>query len=98
MPMNMEQLKQRLVDTKAIGFFSKLSIKGKAEDLNRQIEAYHAGQSSLDLNDIQERFVLLLQEIVLMVQERDRTLAHDLTSAREALCETLSNAEQFRNL
>lgn len=47
--LDLEGLEKRLVKTKAIGFLSKLSLKGKMDGFVRDLRAAHGGASEHDL-------------------------------------------------
>jgi len=95
--MDLDKLGQRLSATDAVGIFTKLTIKGKVDNLYRDLKAFHAGRSASNLNDLKERFVLMVQGIVLMVQKKDPELARDVSAARESIWTMLADPERFRS-
>ncbi len=95
--VDFDELTQRLTETDAVGIFTKLSIKGKIDKLYRDLKTFHAGSSSTGLNDIKERFELMIQGIVLMVQSKDPELARDMAAARESIWAMLADPESFRS-
>ena len=99
--LDLDALVQRVSDTDAMGLFTKLSLKGKIDILNRDLKAYHAGRSATALKALKalkERFVLMIQEIVLLVQSKDPGLARDVAAARESLWALIADPERFRSL
>ena len=84
-------LAERLRQTSAIGFFTKLQLKGDIESLVKELENHYAGKSSSTLMQLDERFQLLFHKIVTLVQDKDPQLAKDLTSARQSLWEWVSD-------
>ncbi len=95
--MDLDTLGQRLSATDAVGIFTKLTIKGKVDILYRDLKAYHAGRSSLNLKVLKERFLLMVQGIVLMVQNKDPELARDVSAARKSIWAMLADPESFRS-
>ncbi len=95
--MDLDKLGQRLSATDAVGIFTKLTIKGKVDILYRDLKAYHAGRSSLNLKVLKERFLLMVQGIVLMVQNKDPELARDVSAARDSIWAMLADPERFQS-
>ena len=96
--LDLDTLIQRVSDTDAMGLFTKLSLKGKIDILNRDLKTYHAGRTATALMALKERFVLMIQEIVLLVQSKDPELARDVAAARKSLWALISDPERFRSL
>ena len=87
-------LAERLRQTSAIGFFTKLQLKGDIEDLVKELEDHYAGKSRATLMQLEERFQLLFHKIVTLVQDKDPQLAKDLTSARQSLWKWVSDPKK----
>jgi hypothetical protein len=96
--LDLEALEDRLRATKAIGLFTKLELKGQVGDLVDEISAFHEGNGSLDLAQLEELFQLLLMKILLLLQDEDPELHHEIAMARPALWNTLSDPERFATI
>jgi hypothetical protein len=72
---NMAVIEQRLAATQAVGVFTKLSIKRDADRLHAALREHHAGSGKASLDELRERFDLLVQAIVLLLQDKEPDLA-----------------------
>ena len=96
--LDLDSLETRLRKTKAIGFFTKLEIKGQVDNLIDDFSNYHGNRGKLTLDQLEERFGLLLMKLSVLLQDDDPGLQREITSARSALWPTLSNPDQFAAL
>jgi len=88
--LDLAALEQRLRDTKAIGLFTKLSIKNQVDDLLDAFRAHFKGQAP-PLATLRQRYDLLLMKVLSTVQDGDPPLASDIASSREAIWQLLNN-------
>ena len=95
MDPKLEELLGRFAKTKAVGVFTKLSIKGNVTRLNKSFGVYHQGKRPPILEELKERFDLMVQEMVLLVQNKDPELAKDLYAARLLLWFYLSDPDKY---
>jgi len=88
-PLDMDILVERLKQTKAIGFFTKLAIRNDVMDLLALIDTYRK-KSLLDarLNDIRARYDGLFLKIVALLED-DPDLSRDIYLARERIWKSL---------
>lgn len=93
--MNLASLKHSLRKSRAIGFFTKLELKRQVDDLVRNFGDYHRNRNDLSLDQLKERFSLLLMKLLVLLQDDDPELHHDIAGARSALWETLADPAQF---
>jgi hypothetical protein len=93
--LDLQSLEQRLRDTRAIGLFTKLSLKNQVDGLLAQFKAFHQGQSPPTLTELRQRFELLLLKVVSLLQDGDAQLAVAISSSREALWAILSDPRKF---
>jgi hypothetical protein len=96
--LNLEALEQRLRDTRAIGLFTKLSLKNQVDDLLAQFKAFHLRESRISLGQLRQRFELLLMRVVSLLQDGDPALASAVFSSREAIWMVLSDPKSFAAL
>ena len=85
-------------ETKAIGVFTKLSLKNQVDDLLAQFKAYHDGRSTAAIEELREHYNLLMLKVLSLLQKSDPRLAQDLTSSRDALWTVLADPVKFSNV
>jgi hypothetical protein len=96
--LDLTSLEQRLRDTRAIGLFTKLSLKNQVDDLLQQFKAFHTGQSKVMLTELRQRYELLLLKVVSLLQDGDPPLAAAVSSSREAIWGMLTDPEKFSKI
>jgi len=96
--LDLTSLEQRLKDTRAIGVFTKLSLKNQVDDLLSQFRAFHNRKSSISLSDLRQRYDLLLLKVSSLLQDGDPPLASAISSSREAIWGILSDPQKFAKL
>jgi hypothetical protein len=102
--VDLAELEARLRSTDAIGFLTKLSLKGQIDDLLDAFAAYHAerqdglvpGAADDPLAGLRERFNLLLMKVLSLVQDQDEELFRMIATSREALWRTLTDPRRFQ--
>ena len=96
--LGLAEIEQRLRDTHAIGVFTKLSLKNQIDDLLGQLRAYHLKQTSVSLPQLRQRYDVLLQKVIGLLQSGDAPLAKDISSSREAIWSFLTNSTTISQL
>ncbi len=96
--LDLDGLESRLRQSDALGLFTKLELKNQVGDLIDEIEGYHGHQSELTLEQLEQRFDLLLMKLLVLLQDKDPDLHADISDARGALWATLSNPVQFASM
>lgn len=94
-PLDLKGLEQRLRDTRAIGLFTKLSLKNQVDDLLAQFKALHQGQSGVSVGQLRQKYELLLIKVVTLLQDGDPALASAVSSSREAIWNVLADPQKF---
>jgi len=97
-PLDLSSLEQRLRDTKAIGVFTKLSLKNQVDDLLQEFREFHKSQDQTMLTKLRQSFDLLLLKVLSLLQDGDPALARDISSSREDLWGILIDPEKFKNV
>lgn len=93
--LDLTSLEQRLRDTRAIGVFTKLSLKNQVDDLLGRFRAFHHGQSPPTLTELRQRYELLLLKVVSLLQDGDAQLASAISASREAIWAILADPKKF---
>ncbi|MGI9319645.1 MAG: hypothetical protein ACR2QW_20110, partial [bacterium] len=90
-PFDLESMTAKLRETKAIGTFTKLSLKKKIEKLSREFEIYHDGKSNLRIEQLRERFDLLYHKVVVLLEDADEELHKEIAAGREDIWAYFAN-------
>ncbi|HEX9473988.1 MAG TPA: hypothetical protein VF931_07350 [Steroidobacteraceae bacterium] len=96
--LNLASLEQRLRDTRAIGVFTKLSLKNQVDDLLDQFRALYRGQVAIPLAALRQRFDLLMLKVLSLLQDSDPPLANDIVASREAIWGILRDPAKFATI
>ena len=96
-PLDLEALKARLRATKAIGVFTKLSLKNKVDDLMKQFTAHYQG-SNPPIAELRLSYDLLMMKVLTLLQDGDPPLATAVVSSREAIWALLADEKKFAAL
>ena len=96
--VNLSQLEERLVDTDAIGFFTKLELKSNLDDLTERFREFHDQTQVAELTELKEEFDLLLLKLLALLQDDAPDLHRDIVAARPAIWRTLADPELFAKL
>jgi hypothetical protein len=93
-PLDLKALETRLRETKAVGVFTKLSLKNQVDDLLNQFRAYHKSHAPT-LAELRQSYNLLMLKVLALLQDSDPTLARDIVASREAIWGILADPEKF---
>ena len=96
--LDLTSLEQRLRDTKAIGVFTKLSLKNQVDDLLGQFRTFHKQQSTSALPALRQKYDLLLLKVLSLLQDGDPPLAAAISSSREAIWGILTDPVKFAKI
>lgn len=96
--LDLDALEEQLRDTKAMGFFTKLSLKNQMDDLLAQFREYHEGKSNATMTQLRRSYDLLLMKVLSLVQDSDEKLARSIIESREAIWNLLSDPLEFPTL
>jgi len=94
----LDELLDRFASTKAIGVFTKLSIKVNVNRLYKSFNVYHDGKRPPTIEELRQRYDLMVQEMVMLVQNKDPELARDFYASRLLLWSHLSDPEKFKTI
>ena len=96
--LDMKSLEKRLRETKAIGVFTKLSLKNKVDDLLSQFRVFHQGKGGSKLSELRQSYDLLIMKVLSLLQDSDPPLARDIVTSREAIWGLLADPVKFATL
>ena len=96
--LDLEALKQQLKDTRAIGFFSKITLKNQVDDLLDDFSDYYEGDKTLTIARLRRSYDLLVMKVLSLLQDEDPKLASAIVSSREAIWDVLADPKKFAAL
>jgi hypothetical protein len=97
-PLDLKTLEEQLKDTKAIGFFSKITLKNQVDDLLDDFSDYYDGGKKHTMAGLRQSYDLLVMKVLSMVQDEDPKLATAIVSSREAIWAMLADPKAFATL
>lgn len=97
-PLDLKGLVQRLQDTDAIGLFTKVALKNQVDDLLGELRAVYGGKSQKTLADLRQPYDLLVMKVLALLQDKDPSLAKDLTASKEQIWAFLADPQKFSTI
>ncbi len=96
--LNLADLEQRLRETRAIGVFTKLSLKNQVDDLLKAFRALYRDPNKRPSAELRQRYDGLLLKVLSLLQDGDPPLAAAIASSREAIWSILADPEKFAKM
>ena len=96
--LDLGSLEQRLKDTRAIGVFTKLSLKNQVDDLLSELRAFHSGSGKTPQAELRQKYDTLIIKVLTLLQNGDPQLATAVASSREALWAILMDPKKFSQI
>jgi hypothetical protein len=96
--LDLGSLEQRLKDTRAIGVFTKLSLKNQVDDLLAELRAFHSGSAKTPTAELRQKYDTLIIKVLTLLQNGDPQLASAIASSREALWGVLMDPKKFSQI
>ncbi|HEY5682655.1 MAG TPA: hypothetical protein VIR61_03165 [Sulfuricaulis sp.] len=96
--LDLTMLENRLKETKAIGVFTKLTLKNQVDDLLNQFREYYQGKVKTTLAELRQPYDRLLLKVLTLLQEGDPELARAIVASREAIWSILADPAKFATL
>jgi len=93
--LDLNTLETRLRETKAIGIFTKISLKNLVDDLLDNFRDYYDGKAKLTMKDLRRSYDLLMMKVLSLLQDEDQKLASAIVSSREAIWRLLADEKKF---
>jgi hypothetical protein len=94
-PLDLKALETRLRETKAIGVFTKLTVKNQVDDLLEKFRAYYQGKLKTTLAELRRSYDMLVLKVLALLQDADPPLASAIAASRESIWAILSNPAKF---
>jgi len=96
--LDLASLQQRLRDTRAIGVFTKLSLKNQVDDLLDEFRELYKQPKTRPTPLMRQHFDLLLLKVLTLLQDSDPALAAAISSSKEAIWGILADPEKFSKI
>ena len=96
--LDLKALEAQLRATKAIGVFTKISLKNQVDDLMKKFRDHYGGKAGRTMSDLRRSYDLLIMKVLSLLQDDDQLLASAIVSSREAIWGLLSDEIKFANL
>jgi hypothetical protein len=96
--LNLADLEQRLRETRAIGVFTKLSLKNQVDDLLKAFRTLYRDPNKRPSAELRQRYDGLLLKVLSLLQDGDPPLAAAIASSREAIWSILADPEKFAQI
>jgi hypothetical protein len=96
--LDLADLEQRLRDTRAIGVFTKLSLKNQVDDLLSEFRTQYKGSNKHPTPELRQRYDLLILKVLSLLQDTDPALAAAISSSREAIGGILADPDKFAKI
>ena len=95
---DLNALVSRVSHSKALGFFTKLSLKQDIDRLVEDVRNYHGGSGDASLEQLHERYDIEIHKLVVLLQEKDRELVKSIDDGRDKLWAILSDDKKFATM
>ncbi len=96
--MDLPSLEKRLRETKAIGVFTKITLKNQVDDLVNQFREYHGRRGKATLTELRQRYDMLVLKLLSLLQDSDATLAHTIVASRDAIWSILTDPAKLSSI
>ena len=93
--LDLNSLEAQLRETKAIGVFTKITLKNQVDDLLDKFREYYEGKAKYTMADLRRAYDLLMMKVLSLLQDEDRKLASAIVSSREAIWGLLADPVKF---
>ena len=93
--LDLNTLGAQLKETKAIGLFTKITLKNQVDDLLDQFREYYQGKAKVTMTDLRRSYELLIMKVLSLLQDGDQKLASAIAFSREAIWGLLADSEAF---
>ena len=97
-PLDLDSLKERLRETRAIGVLTKITLKNQVDDLLDKFRAYYEGKLKITLAELRRSYELLVQKVLSLLQDSDPSLATAIVASRDAIWGILSDPKKFATI
>ncbi len=91
-------LVEQLKATKAIGIFTKISLRNQIGDLMKEFSDHYQSKGTRTMAELRRSYDLLIMKVLSLLQDADPKLAAVIYSSREAIWSLLADQKTFAAL
>lgn len=95
---DLNALVDRLSNSKSLGIFTKLSLKGDIDRLLNNVRDYHKGDAKDSLDQLRERYDAMVHKLVVLLQDKDEDLVKSIDQSRDRVWLMLADENEFKRL
>jgi hypothetical protein len=95
---DLNEVFERIVHTRSLGGLTKLSLKKDYDRLLDKIRNYHEGGKDISLEQLHERYDVMLHRLKILLQDKDEELVSIIHDARDEFWAILSDEEKFAKM
>jgi len=95
---DVDALVDRVSHSKDLGFFTKLSLKNDVDQLLTGFRAHHNGSEDYSIEQLRERYDVMVQKLVILLQEKDQELVQTIHDGRGKMWAMLSDEKKFAGM
>ncbi len=95
---DLNALVSRISQSKALGLFTKISLKQDIDRLLENVRKFHDGSGDGSLEQLRERYDVLVHKLVILLQDKDRELVNSIDDGRDKLWAILSDDKKFASI
>lgn len=96
--LDLDALVDRISSSKALGLFTKLSLKRDIDGFLDEVKRYHEGDADESLEELHERYDVMVHKLTALVQDKDTELVQSIDESRDKLWAILSDEAKFARL
>lgn len=96
--LDLDALVDRVSHSKALGFLTKLSLKGDIDGFLKKMREYHDKSGDSSLEQLQERYDVMVHKLVTLLQDKDQELVKSIDDSRDKLWAMLSDSKKFAEM
>lgn len=95
---DLDALVDQIAHSKALGFLTKLSLKRDIDGFLKDVRNYHDGKGGNSLDQLHERYDVLVHKLVVLLQDGDQALVKSIDDGRDKLWAMLADEKKFATL
>ena len=95
---DLDALVDQIAHSKALGFLTKLSLKRDIDGFLKDVRNYHEGKGGNSLEQLRERYDVLVHKLVVLLQDGDRALVKSIDDSRDKLWAVIADEKKFASL
>jgi len=95
---SLNEVFEQFVHTRSLGGLTKLSLKKDYDRLLAKTHDYHEGGKDISLEQLRERYDVMLHRLNILLQDKDEELVNIIHETSDKFWEILSDDGKFANM